>query len=349
MGGLVVQRALLDSPDLRERTSHVFLYGTPSAGLKKASWFQIWKRQIEDMADDGDFIEKLRRDWTAMFAEPPFVFRSAAGDKDQFVPPRSALGPFTEEQTGVVLGNHLSMVKPKTANDLSVQLLVSGIQGKAAPTGPWNSARLALETLDFQAVIDRLLPQRGGLDNVNLVTLALALDALGRAAESLEVLEQAGKTGTDAQGVRAGRLKRRWTQGGSQADGERALELYTDAYKASQAAKDWEQAYYHGINVAFMTALFLDDDAAAADLAREVLPQCALAKRDHWCLATQGEAHFYLGEWDTGLGFYNDAIEHGEPREIESMYEQAVLIMARLAPRGERKDLQRRLEAVFGR
>jgi|SRR5215469_9847564 len=39
MGGLVVQRAVLDDTELRTRVGHVLLFGTPSAGLRKASWF----------------------------------------------------------------------------------------------------------------------------------------------------------------------------------------------------------------------------------------------------------------------------------------------------------------------
>ncbi len=36
MGGLVVQRAILDHAALRERVRHVFLFGTPSMGLEAA-------------------------------------------------------------------------------------------------------------------------------------------------------------------------------------------------------------------------------------------------------------------------------------------------------------------------
>src|SRR5262245_41533639 len=50
MGGLVVQRALLDHRDLRKRVSHVFLFGTPSAGLIKASLFARLKQQLHDMS-----------------------------------------------------------------------------------------------------------------------------------------------------------------------------------------------------------------------------------------------------------------------------------------------------------
>ena len=41
MGGLIVQRALIDDPSLANRTNNVILFGTPSAGLRKASWLPV--------------------------------------------------------------------------------------------------------------------------------------------------------------------------------------------------------------------------------------------------------------------------------------------------------------------
>jgi len=56
MGGLVVQRALVKYEDLRARTSHVVLFGTPSDGLKTAKLFSFWKRQVRNMATGKPFI-----------------------------------------------------------------------------------------------------------------------------------------------------------------------------------------------------------------------------------------------------------------------------------------------------
>lgn len=159
MGGLAVQRALLDREDLLKRTSHVFLFGTPSNGLQKAGWLKWLKSQIEDMAADGTFVSKLRRDWKQLWPHnPPPRFWAIAGDADEFVPASTSLGPFLREQQLVVPGNHLEIVKPKHKEELSVQTVVRGIQGDAAPAGPWNAARVALQMLDFRAAVDTLGP-----------------------------------------------------------------------------------------------------------------------------------------------------------------------------------------------
>ena len=92
MGGLVVQRALVDDPELARRTDKVVLFGTPSAGLRRASWAFFWKRQLRNMAKGSAFITELRRDWDARFRpEPGFDLMVVAGERDQFVPSESSL------------------------------------------------------------------------------------------------------------------------------------------------------------------------------------------------------------------------------------------------------------------
>ena len=87
-----MQRALVDDPDLADRTEKVVLFGTPSAGLRKASWLFFWKRQLRNMADGSEFITALRKDWATRFEpEPAFDLKVVAGEQDQLVPPNSSL------------------------------------------------------------------------------------------------------------------------------------------------------------------------------------------------------------------------------------------------------------------
>ena len=130
MGGLVVQRALVDDPELAERTDKVVLFGTPSAGLRKASWVVFWKRQLRNMAKGSEFITALRQDWDARFKpEPGFDLMVVAGERDQFVPPKSSLAPFPRHVQYVVPGDHLSMVRAADTDSPSVRLLMSALIG----------------------------------------------------------------------------------------------------------------------------------------------------------------------------------------------------------------------------
>jgi pimeloyl-ACP methyl ester carboxylesterase len=120
MGGRLVQRALLSNSALRERVSHVLLFGTPSNGLEKASPFNFWKRQVRDMALGSPFITKLRSDWTTTIGLTfPFAFVTVAGDRDEFVPRTSSIEPFPESRRRVAYGKHLEIVTVKQVGRLS--------------------------------------------------------------------------------------------------------------------------------------------------------------------------------------------------------------------------------------
>lgn len=327
MGGLAVQRALLDHEDLLKRTTHVFLFGTPSNGLQKAGWFKWFKRQVEDMVADGAFVRKLRGDWRTMWPkEPPPRFWAIAGDSDEFVPASTSLGPFLLEQRLVVPGNHLEIVKPKQKEDLSVQVVVRGIQGDAAPAGPWNTARVALQMLDFREAVDTLEAHADELDDVHLIQLSIALEGLGDSDKALAVLERAGRRGTDARGVLAGRLKRRWITEGRALDYNQALELYTSAYKEAAGNNDHAQAFYHGINVCFLLSAGSGEETAISEMASQVLKHCDQAPKDFWCLGTEGEAKLYLRKTEDALTAYRNAVSvipEPEPWQLRSMHSQA--------------------------
>lgn len=344
MGGLVTQRALLDSNELRDKVSHVFLFGTPSGGLVKASLACWIKPQLRDMAHDGDFIRKLRRDWDTSFNKVrgkslPFVFSAAGGLRDEFVPYESSLGPFPEEAYSecrfVVPGNHLEIVKPTSPASESVQLVVNRLIGDAPSTEVWNSARVAIESRDFQRAVQLFESKASQLDQEGLVQLALSLEGVGRQDDAIALLQQHDHSGTDAIGVLAGRLKRRWLLGRVAADGEAARQLYEKALNAALAINDYAQAYYHAINVAFFQ-LFSDRQPAAAQAtARSVLEYCQkaqaaeLASDRKWRLATEGEALIHLGQWNEVEARYRQAIapeQHATPREIDSMYRQAIYL-----------------------
>ena len=327
MGGLVTQRALVDSGDVRRWVGHVICYGSPSGGLKKTTLFKRWKRQIRDMDSNSEFITDLRKRWDQTFGDdPPFGFKVVAGDSDEFVPAWSTLEPFPDKFRCVIPGNHMTIVSPSTPNDLSVQVLVKHLAGDAAPAGPWNSARVAVEGRRFQKAIDELWPHRTELDDSTMVMLSLALDSVGRREDAIEVLRDSGHESTsDQMGTLAGRLKRRWLVERRRDDATAARALYADALAAAEAADRPDQVFYHAINLAFMALAADGDRKAAKEYAIKALEHTARADDDVWSLATEGEAKLYLGDADGALDAYRMALEKKpKPWQINSMFQQAV-------------------------
>lgn len=344
MGGLVVQRALVDDPRLVRRTSHVVLFGTPSAGLDKARWGGFLKAQIRDMGTGSDFLVDLRHRWEDRFGEDrPFRFWTVAGDRDVFVPASSSLGPFPVETQIVTPGNHLEICQARSADEMGVQVLIDALAGQT-PGGPWNSARVAVERREFHRAVELLLPHADELDEAHLVALALALDETDRRETAIEVLRRHGE-GTDARGTLAGRLKRSWMAEGRQAEGEQALTLYAEAYHESSEAGADAQAAYHGVNRAFFELVLRGDRAEAARWAERVLDHCARSPEDYWRAATEAEADLYLGDLDAALSGYRRALTHEpSPRMLGSTYLQASWVASELGDR----DLVAGIEEVFG-
>ncbi len=345
MGGLVTQRALLDFPELRARVGHYLSYGTPSAGLKKAVPLVKVKRQIRDMAKGSNFITDLRQRWDREIGDKPsFELRIVAGDQDELVPASSSLGPFPESFQHVVPGNHLMIVCPEERTHLSAQVLLRHLTGED-PDSPLNSARVAVEGRRFKAAIEQLMPNRHKLDKRALVTLALALDSDGQRDAAIRVIEESPNKTTDLLGTLAGRLKRRWLFDFRLfEDAERAKELYLQALASAEQAEDHRQIFYHAINVAFM-ALALDDDPPSAQQhARLALTACAQAETTLWNLATQGEANIYLGNDDSAVAGYREALlKDPEPWQITSMFQQAVQAADELLDNGQLADRLRQL------
>jgi pimeloyl-ACP methyl ester carboxylesterase len=325
MGGLLVQRALLSDAALRARVSHLLLFGTPSAGLERASPFQFWKRQVRDMSRDSAFIRTLRQDWGTSFREaPPFSFFAIAGDRDEFVPRTSSLDPFTEPSRRVVYGNHLEIVKPENPDHLGFTVAVKALVGVDAGAGLLDAALRAVESRQFQHAINTLGPHADELDDNGLVTLALALESVGRQRDAIDLLKRAQPKGTNPLGVLAGRLKRRWLVELRRKDAEQALALYRDGLAQAEASGDVSQAYYHAINCAFMELAFGGSTKTCRDYAARALAHCANATAGVWRYGTEGEANLYLGNHAAVREAYAHALALSpSPRQIASMYQQA--------------------------
>jgi tetratricopeptide (TPR) repeat protein len=339
MGGLVVQRAILDSPELRQRLAHVILYGTPSAGVSKATLGARLKPQARDMQINSEFIKKLRVDWReASNNHLPFSFTVVAGESDAFIPASSSIDPFPKEQQAVVPGNHLDIVRPDSTDHLSYQLFYKTLTKSRGNNNVIESARLAVENKEFQLAIKLLLPGANGLDANAIVTLSLALESVGRQAEALEVIDLWNQNNNqqrlDPIGVLAGRLKRRWFVSRQQSDFNRALELYSSGLRHAEIVNNKDQAYYHSINVAFMHLASSEEGELpeeATNMAKLALEYANAASENVWSLATIAEALLMLGDISHGIAAYQKAKAKARTlRECESMFMQAITVASRI-------------------
>jgi len=350
MGGLIVQRATLDG-GFADRLSHVLLFGTPSAGLRKASWVSLFKRQVRDMAATSSFITQLRADWTATFgAGRPFLFRSVAGVRDEFVPRESSVDPFPEPLRAFVGGNHLEMVKPPLTDSDTSQLLFHLLAQSADLIVPDQAQPEPKFMQDIHADVASLQPRLNTLSEAEVRKLVFSLEATGRSETAITILDQVYQRSTDMTGILAGRHKRRWLADPETklAEGQRAMQLYFEAYDRAQKANDHTQAAYNGINYAFMTLALKKDQAKVREIAQAVLAHCQANTdaQDPWRRATLGEAHLYLGNVQEALEEYDRALQsQWELRERDSMQQQAIWVTWLLGD----KATEARIEALFTR
>ena len=346
LGGIISQRMLVDHPELALRIRLLMLFGVSSNGFE--GWgIDDMMSQIKAIRPGSPLIKDLRARWHALYIDkpPPFEYWAVAGDQDRFVPRESSLGPFPRERCRVIPGDHESMKEPADAQDHAVQLVLECLAGKTLQGDRWGSARAAVELGEYHEAISRLEPHAAELDEDGLVTLALALDSVDRSEDALRVLAGARPDDSDALGVLAGRLKRRWLLYHARADAERALQYYSDGHQRAVGKGRYDQAYYHGINLAFLQLAFLRDAKAAAATASAVLAYCQECPSDYWRLATEGEAHLYLGRAQAALECYKQAL--AEPalllRQKLSMFQQARQIAILLRD----KSLLASLDALF--
>ena len=346
MGGLVVQRAIVDDDALRGRLSDLVLFGTPSAGLRKAGIMGQFKRQLANFTLGSEFIEELRARWSnEVGPEPEFAFRTVAGDADQFVPPYTSLDPFEVQYQASVPGDHLSIIRPDSGSDLNVLLVSKIVGGDERPDGPLGAARLAMTRGDYGRAVEEFDSSPDELDSQHVVLFAMALEVTGQRERAVELLERHGDS-TDVRGTLAGRFKRRWLDDGSAADAARAAEIYADAYADARAANDVEQSLYLGINVAFMQLASEQRADLAETTAVEVLRFVGAAPRNYWTLATEGEALLHLGLADRAIDSFEAAVRE-DPSQWQaiSTFEQVIEVAEQ---RGQ-KELIDRIGSVFER
>ncbi|MNU65556.1 Alpha/beta hydrolase family protein [compost metagenome] len=350
MGGLVIQRAILNRDDLH-KISHVLFYGTPSGGLKKA-WFLRWfKNQINDMDHKGEFIKNLRREWDQRFNHSyPFKFATVAGELDEFVPTNSSLDPFTKEYHCITTGNHITMVKPENNLDTSFQVIrkMLGL-GNGLPYLIGKDRELNNLIANYYEEVNVLGKKLNELDAKGFKKYIFALEGIGQIDDAIKLLEESEivLSNTDFMGILGGRYKRKYLVEETKPMLNKAIYWYDKALRLSLESGNSSQVYYHSINLAF---LYLMQDETnltpMKEMAKLALEHCLVCKEgNYWEDATIAEAYLYLNDFEQCKSFYTSAIYkcNGNIRETSSMCINAIYACNSL----NREDWRKEITSLF--
>ena len=325
MGGLVIQRAILNMSDIN-KISHVLFFGTPSAGLKKA-WFMRWfKNQIKDMDNEGEFIKSLRKEWTERFTgEYPFRFATIAGESDEFVPIYSSLEPFPEQHRSYTAGNHITMVKPITENDTSFQIIKKVLHSDNNYLKGFDQTELNNLIGKYHEDVNTLGQRLTELDNRGFKKYIFALEGMGKIDVAIKAIEESNaiNTNTDLMGILGGRWKRKYLLEDNVNYLSSAIHWYEKALSLSLDKEINSQIYYHAINLAFLYLMRNEQDLSESkQMAQLALDHCdKCSNDDYWETATKAEAYLYLNNFDESKRLYFEAIQkcHRDIRAISSM------------------------------
>ncbi|MEI9908549.1 MAG: alpha/beta hydrolase, partial [Bacteroidota bacterium] len=330
MGGLIIQRALLNVNDIH-KISHVLFFGTPSGGLRKA-WFLKWfKNQINDMDYEGVFIKNLRKEWNDKFSGGyPFRFATIAGETDEFVPVVSSLEPFPHEYRGYTSGNHITMVKPASESDTSFQILRKVLYSEKDFLTGFDERELNNLIARYHEDVNTLGSKLKQLDSKGFRKYIFALEATGKIDLAIKVIEEsdAVKDNTDLMGILGGRWKRKYLIEENAEYLDSAIQWYDKALHLSIAANNSSQVYYHAINLAFLYLMKNENDRTESKrLAQLALDHCEKsADEDYWETATKAEANLYLNNFEESKKLYKEAIEkcNRDIRSTSSMMINAI-------------------------
>ncbi|XMO86927.1 caspase family protein [Algibacter sp. AS12] len=328
LGGLVVQRAILDlDKSLRDKISHVFLFGTPNNGLKQSTKNNAWQTILKDLSKNAPFIKTLRNDWKQHFKSGyPFTLKVISATHDEFVSVKSNFSAFNPEECVTVAGTHFSMVKQSKKDNDTYTLIKNTITNNSFSNTYTSEEEINILLGQYNTVINKLLPIIEHIDKRGLEQLIFALEGMGRNEEALSLLKThpLAKNNSNLLGILAGRYKRKYLSEFNPSFGNDAIKFYSKALDIASEKKNYDQIYYHAINLAFLNLVIhqdYDKTKTYAQLAIDATIKTPL--NNMWKLATLGEANLYLGDLETSKAYYAKASTMAGIREKISIHTNA--------------------------
>ena len=325
LGGLAVQEAILQLDDVNcKRISHVILFGTPSNGISEEALQGLCNCNISELNENGNYIKNLRENWNKKFAnEMPFKLKVVSATDDEFVSIQSVFVDYPEETRVTVAGNHFSVVRPKSIESDSFELIRDTLSNSEFHQKYTNKEEINIALGEYEAVVQELLPKKDSLNIKGIRSLIFALEGLDRREEVLDLLlnHPKAKDNSDLLGILGGRYKRLFLKSLSDNDGEKAKEYYGKGLALAETNKDNEQIYYHAINLAFLSLLLDEDKQAMREFAEQAMEAAVADPFDSlWKKATLAEANLYLGKLDTAKELYAEAAAMAGIREKISIH-----------------------------
>jgi class 3 adenylate cyclase len=175
------------------------------------------------------------------------------------------------------------------------------------------------EALDLSSKAMEALPDNNKIAQLYSLTLA-RLGATEKAKEHLEKLYEKNDRDVETVGLLGRIYKDKWKKIGKIHYARQSRNIYHKGFKAT---KD----YYLGINAATMS-LIIGDHEKAKEIANGVIEICKSYKKDYWCLATLGEAHFLIRQAESACKYYRQALEADKVNigDVNSTFQQLQLI-----------------------
>lgn len=328
LGGLVVQKAILDSAKTEvDRISHLMLFGCPNNGLDEKSAEKIWHQKNSDLVASNPFIKNLRNGWAEKFEnELPFDLRVVAATQDEFIPIQSNFSPFKKDDCYTVAGSHLDMVKVHDKENDAFDLIESSLKNNSFFNKFTSAEEINIALGEYDAVVKKLQPQKDDLDIRGIKQLVFALEGLNRHEEAVEILfnYEGAKDNGDLLGMLGGRLKREYLGTFSAKTAKDCIECYQKGLAIAEEKNNTGQIYYHSINLAFMNLVALDDMGEMELYASKALKAVESDSRESlWKFATIAEASLYLNKMDKAEEFYAKASKMAGIREKISIHTNA--------------------------